>query len=218
MSGYPSRASAHTEWQQTKVDGVASLYIYGVGDEHLGTPEQMRSKTHALATRLNDAEIVEHAGCHFTPSRWPFEETPPRHMDGLLVVAHEFRSKRASEHEDDTVFATCWLALYELNSTYILRQLLRARNTASGWTYRPSRWPTASGIHGRFHNPESRPDKATPRKSTPPPPCQRALPAPREDEPNGALPQRATSRRVCSVPRDADPTAAILSDGDGMRN
>ncbi|EJD39587.1 DUF924-domain-containing protein [Auricularia subglabra TFB-10046 SS5] len=206
ISGYPSRASAHKEWQSTKIDGIASLNLYGVRDEHLGTPEQMKAKTYALAALFNDAKIVEHAGGHFTPSYWPFEEierfilaqgtsiapltdpgelegvaakmeasllaesrypgapfvplglspavrqaildaglphlldgertsplkaedfvrllqTAPRHLDDLLVVAHAFRSKRASEHEGDTVFAACWLALYELDPTYMLRQL-----------------------------------------------------------------------------------------------
>ncbi|KZV93019.1 DUF924-domain-containing protein [Exidia glandulosa HHB12029] len=213
ISGYPSRALAHKEWQSKPIEHVASLNIYGVRDEHLGTPAQMREKTYNLAALFaNDAKILEHAGGHFTPNYWPFEEilqfilaqgtailplediseTSPletkleasfataqrytgaayvplglssatrkalkdagldvllngerkpldlkvndferllkavpseeRCMDDLLVVAHAFRSRSGHEHnhEGNWLFAACWVALFDLDPTFMLAHL-----------------------------------------------------------------------------------------------
>src|SRR5208282_1161192 len=49
ISGSPSRATAHQAQFRNKIPGVKTLNIYGLQDEHLGTPEQMKERTLKLA-------------------------------------------------------------------------------------------------------------------------------------------------------------------------
>jgi Ran GTPase-activating protein (RanGAP) involved in mRNA processing and transport len=54
--------------------GVKSLNIYGVQDQHLGTPDEMKERTLKLASMYEDPEILEHGGGHFTPQWWPWDK------------------------------------------------------------------------------------------------------------------------------------------------
>lgn len=76
ISGFPSRAEAHREISQPgSIYNTKTLHIYGVQDEHLGTPAEMEAKTRALAALFaKDTAVVEsHPGGHFTPAKWPYE-------------------------------------------------------------------------------------------------------------------------------------------------
>ena len=74
ISGSPSRAKAHQQQFQIKITGVKTQNIYGLQDDHLGTPEEMKERTLKLAALYEDSEIVEHGGGHFTPQWWPWDK------------------------------------------------------------------------------------------------------------------------------------------------
>ena len=102
VSGSPSRATAHQAQFQNKIPGVKTLNIYGLQDEHLGTPEQMKERTLKLAALYDDAVIVEHGGGHFTPQWWPWDTIVKFILDQSLPV-EDFSDDDFKDEESKTL-------------------------------------------------------------------------------------------------------------------
>ncbi|RUS33130.1 hypothetical protein BC938DRAFT_472954 [Jimgerdemannia flammicorona] len=101
ISGFPSRADAHRDLTRPNtIQNTATLHIYGLQDEHLGTPVEMEAKTRALAALFADGTgvTISHSGGHFTPAKWPVDRMA-KFVMAQAIVDSDFDIDRETEFQ-----------------------------------------------------------------------------------------------------------------------